>query len=347
MFHRLRLASTLLLLLLLSGCVISPRRGTTITGNTTGTGQLYIANESGNSILRFAGATAISGNASPTAVLAGNLTQLSLPRGIRIDAPNNRLYIANSGAGNILVFDNASTLTGNVNVAPTRAISSVNLTGPVDVARDSAKDLLYVADNLEVAVFGAASTINGSTPALRVIQLTFTPGAILSDSTNDRLFIADPTTNTINVLDGASIANGPLTPTRTITGPFTQLNGPGGLIIDGAGRLIVSNSFTPSITIYNNAAAASTAGNVSPVAVMSGSNTTLSSPAQLAIDPTTNAGELYVANSSGASVAVFSSITTVSGTINPQPNRSISGTNTTLNVASTATAAGVAIDTTH
>lgn len=347
MFHRLRLASSLFLLLFLSGCVISPRRGTTITGNTTGTGQLYVANESGNSILRLTGATALSGNVSPNAVLAGNLTQLSLPRGIRIDAPNNRLYIANSGAANILVFDNASTLTGNVNVAPTRVISSANLTGPVDVARDSVKDLLYVADNLEVVVFGAASTTNGNTPALRVIQLAFTPGAILSDANNDRLYIADPTNNVVDVLDGASLANGPLTPTRTITGGATQLNGPGGLIIDGAGRLIVSNSLTPSITIYNNAAATATAGNVTPVAVISGNNTTLSSPAQLAIDPTTNAGELYVANASGASVAVFSSITTVSGTINPQPNRSISGANTTLNTASTATASGVAIDTTH
>jgi DNA-binding beta-propeller fold protein YncE len=346
MFQRLSATFTVFLMLFLSGCVISPRRGTSTTGSTTGTGQLYVANESANSILRFAGATGLRGSPSPTAILSGSSTTLASPTGIRIDAPNNRLYVANAGNGNILVFDKISTLTGNVNIGPTRTISSANLVRPVDVALDPAKDLLYVADSLEVAVFGSASTANSSTPALRVIQLTFTPGAILVDSNSDRLFIADPSTNTIDVVDGASIANGPLTPTRTIAGGNTQLSAPNGLVIDGAGRLIVSNATSASITIYNNASATTTSGNLTPAGVISGTNTTMKSPAQMAIDPTTNAGELYIADPSAGSVVVFSSITTVSNSINPQPNRSISGAGTTLN-GTAPTAAGVAIDTTH
>jgi hypothetical protein len=346
MFHRLSAAFTLFLLLSLSSCVISPRRGgTTGGGGGTGTGQLYVVNSSASAILRFAGATAANGNVNPKGNLAGSSTQLSSPKRVLVDAANNRLYIANAGAANILVFDNASGLTGNVNTGPTRVISSANLVTPADIALDKVRDLLFVADNLEVAVFGAASTTNGSTPALRVIQLTFTPGAILSDGANDRLFIADPSSNTIDVVDGASIANGPLTPTRTISGPASQLSQPNGMVIDGAGRLIVSNFSPPSITIYGNAASANTP--VTPVAVISGNNTTLVNPGQLALDPTTNSGELYIADPSNASIVVFSSITTVNSTINPQPNRSVSGSNTLLTGTSGNNATGVAIDTTH
>src|SRR5215470_12717637 len=99
-----RLALTFALLLLsFSGC-ISPRRGTTNNG-TTGTGQIYVINQSGNALLRFSGATAVNGNASPAATISGTNTQLSTPKHIFLDVANNRLYVANSGALNVLVFE--------------------------------------------------------------------------------------------------------------------------------------------------------------------------------------------------------------------------------------------------
>ncbi len=342
MLQRLVAALSLFLLLSLSGCVISPRRGTATTGGG-GSGQLYVVNESANAILRFSGATTVNGNISPTANISGASTQLSAPKYIFIDTANNRLFVANSGGGDILIFEKVSTLTGNV--APTRVLTSTNLSLPTDVAVDPGRDLLYVADSLEVAVFAAASTANGTTVAIRVIQPGFTPSAILLDATSDRLFLADSVSNAIRVFDGASTLNGSVTATRTISGAGTQLAQPFGLRVDGAGRLIVSNAAGPSLTIYTNAA--TTSGNVSPVAVITGSNTTLASPAELALDPTTNSGELYVANPSGANVAVFSSITTVTGTLNPAPNRSITGANTTLNNTAVSTARGVALDTTR
>lgn len=346
MFRQLILALSILLLLSLAGCVISPRRdGTNNGGGGKGTGQLYVVNQSNNAILRFGGATAANGNISPNAILSGSATLLATPSYIFIDTANNRLYVANTGASDVLIFENASTLSGNVNGAPSRAISSTNLTAPVDVAVDATRDLLYVADNFEVAVFQHASTANGSTVVFHVLQLTFTPGAILLDAANDRLFVADPTTSSVDVFDTASTLNGTVTAPRVITGAQTQLSQPDGLRIDGAGRLIVSNFSPASITIYNNAATNS--GPASPVAVLTGSNTTLAGPTQLALDPTTNSGELYVADPSGANVAVFSSITTVTGSINPSPNRNITGANTTLNNTAVSTARGVAIDTTR
>jgi DNA-binding beta-propeller fold protein YncE len=341
MRHPLNAAFLLFLLLSLSACVISPRRDINGGGGSggTGIGQLYVTNQSANTILRFAGATAVSGNVAPTATISSSA--LSSPRYIFIDSTNNRLYVANAGASNILVFDNASTLSGSV--TPTRVITSINLGTPADVALDPVTNLLYVADNLEIAVFGNASTANGNTPALRVILPGFTPDALHLDATNNRLFAADHISNTIDVFDGASLLTGSVAATRTITGPDTQLSAPLGLQIDGAGRLVVSNSSPASITIYPNAA--TIFNDTPPAAVISGSNTQLSGPAQLALDPTTNSGELYIADPAGANVVVFSSITTVTGSLNPAPNRNLVGPSTTLTGAASAT--GVALDTAH
>src|SRR5215471_18765561 len=99
------------LLLFLSGCVISPRRNVVGGGgNGNGTGHLYVSDQSANAILTFAGATGDNGNISPTATIAGGNTLLSNPQYIFSDASNDRLYVANSGGANILVFNSVSTL---------------------------------------------------------------------------------------------------------------------------------------------------------------------------------------------------------------------------------------------
>ena len=333
--------------LFLSGCVISPRRGVVGGGgNGNGTGHLYVSDQSANAILTFAGATGDNGNISPTANISGGNTLLSNPQYIFSDATNDRLYVANAGGANILVFNSVSTLSGNKNIAPGRAISSPNLSTPVDVALDRSRDRLYVADVGEVAVFSSASTANGSTGAAAVLRLAFTPSAVFIDSANDRLFVADTTNNNIDVFDNASTLNGTVTAPRILGGPTNaQLNQPNGIQIDGAGRLIVSNAGSGSIKIYSNAATIN--GDQLPATIIAGNNTTLVAPAQLALDPTTNSGELYVADPNAGEVAVFSNITTAGGSLNATPNRKITGPNTLLSGTGSVTARGVGIDTTH
>jgi hypothetical protein len=344
MLRRLSAGLLFFAILFLTSCVISPRRGGTSGGSGgTGTGQLYVSDEGGNAILRFSGATAATGNIAPAANISGASTQLSNPQYIFSDPANDRLYVANLNASNVLVFEKVSTLNGNV--SPSRVISSTSLATPTDVAVDTGRDLLYVADTHEVAVFTGASTANGTTLAVRILQLTFTPGAILLDASSDRLFVADNVNNAIDIFDGASTLNGAVAATRSLTGSSTQLNQPFGLRIDGVGRLIVSDFGTPGITIYTNAASIN--GNVAPVVVISGSNTTLAGPTQLAIDTTTNAGELYVGDPFGGNVVVFSSIGTATGTLNAVPNRNITGANTLLTGTGAATSRGVALDTTR
>lgn len=87
-------------------------------------------------------------NIAPNFVLSGSLTGITQPTGIALDASGN-LYISDQGsstvAPSILVFP--SSLTGNVNQAPTRDISGVNtkLFAPTDVAVDASGNI-YVAD---------------------------------------------------------------------------------------------------------------------------------------------------------------------------------------------------------
>src|SRR5437660_1035835 len=153
MWRRLHLG-LLGLLLVLSGCVISPRRDTVNNGgngngNGNGNGafgRIYVTNPTNNTLVRFDGALTINGNVAPGATISGAATLLSNPQYLFLDAANNRLFIANQGGSNVLVFDNANAHTGNV--APTRTISgpSTNLFSPMDLALDRTRDLLYVAD---------------------------------------------------------------------------------------------------------------------------------------------------------------------------------------------------------
>ncbi|HEY6970059.1 MAG TPA: hypothetical protein VJA94_12705 [Candidatus Angelobacter sp.] len=346
MLRRSILVFSSLLLLGLAGCVISPRRDVVSGGGGGGpaTGKLYVTNEINNSIIRFDNAFTANGNVTPAATIVGAATQISGPKYIFLDASADRLFVANPGVPNILIYDNISTTNGNV--APSRVITSTSLTTPTDVALDKGRDQLYVADTNGVLVFAAASTTNGLNVPIRNIQSGFTPSALFVDAASDRLFAADAINNAINVYDGASSLSGAaVAVTRRLTGASTQLSQPFGLQIDSTGRLVVSNfAPTPSITIYANAAGVN--GNVAPVATISGSNTTLNGPTQLTINSVAAGGELFVGDPFGGNIPVFGSISTIAGTQNIAPTRNITGANTTI-TSGGPNARGVAIDTTR
>lgn len=359
------LACLLFLTLVIAGCQISPRRtlgGTSTTSPTptpsptpvatptpiptptpvptpTPTGKLYVTSGSQNSIVRFDNAFTATGNVAPAANVSGVATGLSLPVYLALDSTADRLFVASRSNASIVIFDQASTKTGNV--APNRVISgaATNLGTPTDVSLDKSRDLIYVADDLDVFVFNAASTANGNVAVSRDIQVGFVVSAVLIDSAADRLFVADPTGNTIDVFDSASTLTGAVTPSRQISGAATGLGHPAGLRIDTLGRLIVSNSSPASITVYN---AASASGNVAPSATISGTNTGLVTPNQIDFDPT-GSGTLYVADPGAGNIAIFGSFSTASGNI--APTRTISGALTTL--SATGLNSGVAVDATR
>lgn len=350
-------ASALVLFLIISGCVISPRRTLggggatpTPTPNPTGTptptpsstpqGKLYVSNGGANSIVRFDQAFTDSGNIVPGATISGANTTLNAPEYIFLDTTADRLFVANNGGISILIFDNISTKNGNV--APERTISGslTTLTSPSDVSVDKTRDLLYVADDLNIQVFATASTATGNIAPARTLALGFSSSAVFIDGGNDRLFVADPAGNSIAVYDNAStLANGTITASRTIQGAGTHLNVPSGLRIDGLGRLVVSNTSPGSITIYSGAATAN--GNATPVGEIVGTNTGFNSPNQIAVD-TTGTGTVYMADPGASRIAAYTSLNTATGNISP--NRTIVGPGTTLTGASPT---GVAIDPTR
>lgn len=325
----------------LAGCSTGSNKVSGGGGGGGVQGKIYVADESSNEILRFDKASTATGNVSPGANISGAATQLNHPQNIVLDVSSNRLFVANSGGADILVFDTISNSNGNV--APNRVISAGSMVAPAALQLDTIHDQLYVGDTNQILVFGAASTATGMTAPLRTIQPGFTPSAILLDTANDRLFVANASSSAIDVFDGASTLNSAVVPNRTLTGATTLLSQPDGLQLDSAGRLVVTNFATASVTIYANAAAVN--GNLAPASTITGNLTTLASPGQITINPAANGGELYVANSAGANVPVFSNINTVTGNQNVAPARNITGANTLL--SGNPGARGIAVDTTR
>lgn len=355
--HRFLIAMALIIsvLVVLSGCVISPRRTAggspsptptpTATGSPTpGTaGKLYVSNQSGNSILRFDNALTASGDTRPAATISGSNTGLNSPEFLALDPAADRLFVANLGGSSVLIWDAVSTRNGNI--APTRTIGpNSGLVAPVGLALDSVRNLLYVADGSQgqVLVFSPASTAgSSSTPSRALIITGASIGGIALDAANDRLFVSDTASNAIGIFDNVSTLNGQVASNRAITGTSTGLQGPAGLTLDLAGDLVVANGGNGNlgnITVYSNAATVD--GNAPPIITLGGSNTGLSAPAQVILNPASGANEIYVADSTSNAIATFTGVNSSGGNI--PPARSISGATTTLNGPR-----GVALDTTR
>jgi hypothetical protein len=341
--------------LLTVGCVISPRRtlgggGGTPTPTPTGsptptpaaTGKLYVIDSNSNTLLRFDNALTVNGNPTPAATIVGTNTTFNFPNFMTLDTANDSLYIADTNDLSIVIYDGISTKPAG-NIAPSRIIAGVaaNLLSPTDVSLDKVRNLLYVADDLVIHVYASASTVNNDQAPARDLSVQFQLSGIFIDGASDRLYVADTAGNEVAVYDHAStLASGLITANRAIQGPTNNhLSGPVSVQLDGAGRLVVSNSLAPSITIYANAATAD--GDVAPVAEIKGTNTGLSVPTQIFVD-TTGTGTLYTADPGAARVAVWGNLNTANGNI--APTRTIGGANTGITVSGQL---GLALDNTR
>src|SRR6266702_2438782 len=105
----------------------------TATGTARVTGKpLYVANAGGNTITVYAAGA--SGNATPTATIAGGNTGLNVPVGIALDGAGN-IYVTNLNANSITVY--AAGASGNA--TPTATIAGHN--GPFGIAVDGAGNI--------------------------------------------------------------------------------------------------------------------------------------------------------------------------------------------------------------
>ena len=85
-------------------------------------GELYVANDMGDSILVFAASA--EGNVAPKRVLKGPKTRIKNPTGLFVDMENDELWVANFGAHAAVVFDRMA----EGNTPPLRMIRN----GPLD-----------------------------------------------------------------------------------------------------------------------------------------------------------------------------------------------------------------------
>ena len=227
---------------------IAPSR--TISGASTGLSNpsgiwydsasdtLYVTNQSANSIEAFADVSTLSGNVAPSRTISGSNTTLNIPVGIWYDSTSDELYVANYNGVSIDIFDNASTLNGNV--APSRILSGSNTTflNPIALWVDNSSDQLYVTDYSKgaVDVFNNASTVNGNIAPSRIIAGTNTtlgfPWTLWLDSANNRLYVSTSIGNSVLVFDGADTINGNVVPSRTIAGANTGFVNPIGMWLD-------------------------------------------------------------------------------------------------------------------
>ena len=115
----------------------------------------------------------------------------------------------------------------------------------------------------------------------------------------------------------------------------TDMADPIGIARDASGRIYVTNSATNTVTVY----AASTNGNVPPIAVIGGSKTRLANPAGLALDAS---GKIYVLNRAEypkGSITVYPPLGTGTGILNEAPIAAIAGSKTLLDYPT-----GIALD---
>ncbi|HEY6343463.1 MAG TPA: hypothetical protein VIY49_18355 [Bryobacteraceae bacterium] len=109
------------------------------------TGNLWIANDIGSSVLVFKGTD--EGDVSPSQVIRGPRTGLNHPTGIAFDAKNREIWVSNMGNSSASAFSPGA----NGDVAPIRTIrsaplgrQSVKFGKPQAVAFDSKRDLYLV-----------------------------------------------------------------------------------------------------------------------------------------------------------------------------------------------------------
>jgi 6-phosphogluconolactonase (cycloisomerase 2 family) len=83
-------------------------------------GELYVANDIGQSVLVFKGVAHLQGNEAPVRVIKGPKTRLRNPTGVFLDTKNQEVWVSNLGNASAAAYP----LKANGDVAPLRVIRS-------------------------------------------------------------------------------------------------------------------------------------------------------------------------------------------------------------------------------
>jgi 6-phosphogluconolactonase (cycloisomerase 2 family) len=110
-------------------------------------GDLYVANDIGQSILVFSNISTAQGNVAPARVIKGPKTKLSYPTGVALDLKNREVWVSNMGSSSATAYP----LMANGDVDPLRQIRSapegkrsLNFGRTTAVAYDSTREQILV-----------------------------------------------------------------------------------------------------------------------------------------------------------------------------------------------------------
>ncbi len=302
--------------------------GTSTPSSAVDDSLLYVSGVnvfSSDVLLSYNNANTVSGSPTTNRIVTGGATTLSDPRGIAVDMPRNRMYVANHGNNSILVFDNARTASGGL--APGHVLSAGPLSGPTALFIDPVHDRLYVANTgaNSVLVFDNVSTLNGAVAPDRTVAGAATglnaPAGIYVDATRNLLYVSNAGGNQILVFSNAATVTGNMAPANSIGG----LSSPGGIFADlMADRLYVVNTGANSIFVFDNASKATSLS--APNRVLSGGASGLNQPRDIFVD--TGTDRAYVTNAADHSILVFNGASTANNPAAPDRRLTPSPTTT-------------------
>lgn len=295
---------------------------------------LYVTGGQINSVYAFDDAGTVTGNVAPDRLISGANTSLANPYGIDHDSRSDSIFVGNWTTNRVVIYDGASTKTGNI--APSRVVAgaSTGLAIAHDVAVDETRDLLYVSGGHGVAVFAGARTVNGNVAPVRRIAGPATQLSTIGDlrmhldATNDRLYVADPDVAPprVHVFDAVSTKTGDVAPNRTIVGASTTLSYPWGLAVDvGRDLMYVGDQVDNSVTVFANASTAT--GNVAPVRKIKGPTSTIMGVSDVFVDESQDT--IYVTDADSDRVLVWTGASSRTGDV--APTRAVGGAATGFN----------------
>jgi hypothetical protein len=244
---------------------------------------LFVGHSTSIAIIEHA--STANGNAATVQTISGPFANIT---SMYLDTRNDRLYVTDSGAG-ILVFDVIGLPAGAVTLIHTITIKrGAAILVPDEVFVDTNNNVLYAKSPVpggggvaqSISIFDNALTRDGQN--LVTQELTFPVGAnvrgIVGDAANDRLYVVNSTAGTIMVFNGASGAQDPDVPARTIdTNPIIleKIR-----LVPSANRLYGIAAGQQSLYIINGASAAA-----GPVSVTVVTNPTVASFTALDVGP--------------------------------------------------------------
>jgi DNA-binding beta-propeller fold protein YncE len=297
------------------------------------TGELYVANDIGASVLVFKNVATVQGNVAPARALKGSKTGLRNPTGVFLDTKHQELWVSNLGNASASAFP----LMANGDVAPLRTIRSaplgtrsLNFGRTAAITYDQRREQFLVpncVNHPQIAAFARMSTINS--PYVRSIEgqrslLGRTMHDLAYDAVHDEIVVTSPLAQAILTFRGS--ANGEEKPIRIIQGPHTGIWGIGAtgkVGIDAANGEILLATPAQEIRVFSRLAN----GDVPPVRIIKGPDTQIDNGEQrtgggnvpaVRVDPVHNLLLIPSGGSNGGGGKVLVFDRTASGNVKPR-----------------------------